>query len=133
MRFTPDVRAFIRKLCKDGKKVKEIADFFGTTRKTVYRWINRARHAGREHYTDKPRKPRPGKITVQAEVSILGLRALRWGTAGIQQGLFKLPGYMLDSLPFACIQGVRLSRQAINGILTKHEANGYQRTQNSWK
>jgi hypothetical protein len=133
MRFTPDIRAFFRKLWKEGKKVKEIADFFGTTRKTVYRWINRAKHVGREHYTDKPRKPKQGKVTVNVEVSILGLRSLGWGTARIQQGLYKLPSYLLDSLPFDCPQGVRLSRQAINDVLTRHRANGYQRTQKSWK
>lgn len=133
MRFTPDVRAFIRKLWKKGKKVKEIAEFFGTTRKTIYRWVDRPKHVGREYYTDRPRKPKQGKITVNVEVSILGLRSLGWGTARIQQGLYKLPKYMLDSLPFDCTQGIKLSRQSINDILTKHGANGYQRTQKSWK
>jgi putative transposase len=133
MRFTPGIRVFFRKLWKEGRKVSEIADFFGTTRKTVYRWVNRAKHKGRECFKDKPRKPRQGRITVSIEVSVLGLRSLGWGTARIQQGLCKLPDYLLESLPFNCVQGVRLSRTAINNTLTRHGVNGYQRTQKSWK
>ncbi len=133
MRFSPDIRAFFRKLWKDGKSVTEIADFFGTSRRTVYRWINRAKHAGREYYRDKPRKPKQGKITVDVEVSILALRnTFRWGTARIQQGMYCLPEYMKKALPFV-VQDINLSRQAINDVLKRHGINGYQRKHNSWK
>jgi transposase len=87
MRFAPDVRALFKKLKKQGRKVKEIADFLGVSRPTVYRWLNRAKHVGREYFNDKPRKPKNSKVTVDVEVSILGLRSLGWGTARIQQGL----------------------------------------------
>ena len=70
MRFSPDIRAFFRKLWKDGKSVTEIADFFGTSRRTVYRWINRAKHAGREYYRDKPREPKEGKIRLRQLKSV---------------------------------------------------------------
>ena len=133
MRLTPDIRAFIRKLWKEGKKIKEIADFFNITRKTVYRWVNRAKHVGKEYFRDKPRKPKKLKITDIIKVSILGLRALGWGTARIQQGLYNLPDYLLESLPFKCAQGIRLSRQSINNVLRECNANGYHRTQRSWK
>jgi transposase InsO family protein len=32
-----------------------------------------------------------------------------------------------------CVQGVSLSRQAINDVLKKHGLNGYRREQNGWK
>lgn len=133
MRFSPDVRAFFRKLRKDGKKVSEIAKFFGTSRKTVYRWIGRGNHIGREYYKDKPRKPRESKITLEVELSIVALRnTFGWGTARIQQGLQSLPAYIKESIPFV-VQGIKLSRQAVNNILKKHGINGYQRKHNSWK
>lgn len=133
MRFTPDIRAAFRQLKKKGLSVKIIAQLFDTSRQTVHTWLNRAKHVGREYFNDKPRKPKQGKITVDVEVSILGLRSLSWGTARIQQGLYKLPNYMKESLPFDCVQGINLSRQSINDVLTKHGANGYLRTQKSWK
>lgn len=133
MRFSPDIRALFRKLWKDGKTVSEIAGFFGTSRRTVYRWIRRGSHAGREHYRDKPRRPRESRITLKAELSIVAMRnTFRWGTARIQQGLQSLPDYIKDSIPFV-VQGIKLSRQAINNILKKHGINGYQRKHNSWK
>ena len=64
------------------------ANFFGTTRRTVYRWINRAKHVGREHYGDKPRRARESKITVEVEVSILGWERQAFAiTSKIYKGL----------------------------------------------
>ncbi len=131
MRFTPDIRAVFRQLLKKGLSIKKIAELFDTTRKTVYRWLNRAKHVGREYFNDRPRKPRQSKVTVDIEVSILGLRSLCWGTARIQQGLYKLPDYMLGSMD--CVQGISLSRETINNILTKHGANGYLHGSKGWK
>jgi len=56
----------------------------------------------------------------------------RWGTARIQQGLLALPQFMRDALPNV-VQGVHLSRVAINAVLRKHGANGYSREQKAWK
>lgn len=131
MRFTPDIRAAFRQLLKKGLSIKKIAELFDTTRKTVYRWLNRAKHVGREYFNDIPRKPKQSKVTVNIEVSILALRSLGWGTARIQQGLYKLPDYMLKSMD--CVQGVWLSRTAINNILTEHGANGYPHNYKHWK
>lgn len=133
MRFTPDIRAAFGQLKRKGLTVNKIAQLFDTSRRTVYRWLNRAKHVGREYYKDKPRKPKESKVTVEIEVSVLGLRSLSWGTARIQQGLYKLPNYMKESLQFNCVQGIWLSRQTINKILTKHKANGYLSGGKGWK
>lgn len=133
MRLPPDIRAVFRKLVKKGLSVTRIAELFDTTRQTVYAWVNRSKHVGREYYRDKPRKHKESKITVEIEVSILALRnTFDWGTARIQQGLYNLPGYVLESVP-NLVQGVWLSRQAINSVLARHGINGHRRKQKSWK
>jgi transposase InsO family protein len=133
MRFTPDIRAAFRQLVKKGLSVTRIAELFDTSRRTVYRWLNRAKHPGRESFRDKSRKGKGIKITVEVEVSILALRnTFGWGTARIQQGLWKLPGFVLESVP-CCVQGVMLSREAINSVLTRHGINGYPCRHKRWK
>jgi transposase InsO family protein len=46
--------------------------------------------------------------------------------------LFNLPKYARDVL-VACVQGVRLSRTAINGVLRRFGLNGYGREERAWK
>lgn len=131
MRLSPDIRGRFRDLLKKGLTVTCIAYLFDTTRQTVYRWLRRGKHAGREHFRDKHRKPKEGKITVEVEVSILALRnTFGWGTARIQQGLHSLPGFMKEQI--SCVQGVRLSREAINNVLAKHGINGYPHNYKHW-
>ena len=132
MRYTPDVRKLMRDLVLKGRSQAAVARFLGTARSTVYRWLKRAQHVGREYYNDRPRKPKEGKVTVEVEVSILALRnTFRWGKARIQQGLYALPEYMRKVVNG--VQGVRLSRKAINDVLRKHGINGYRREQKAWK
>jgi transposase len=110
LRLDPGVRGLFGKLVKKGLTITRIAELLDTTRQTAHRWLKRARHVGREYYSDKPRAPRRRKITEKVELSILTLRnTLRWGTARIQQGLIKLPGFMREAT--GCIQGIRLSRE----------------------
>lgn len=133
MRFTPDVRATFRQLRSKGLTVTEIARLFDTSRKTVHKWLNRGKHPGRESFKDAHREPRKGKVTVAVEISILSLRTLFvWGTARIQQGLYCLPGFMQKAVA-NCVQGVRLSRSAINDVLRKHGISGYRNSIKSWK
>ncbi|KUO42192.1 MAG: hypothetical protein APU95_05360 [Hadesarchaea archaeon YNP_N21] len=54
------------------------------------------------------------------------------GTARIQQALLRLPKFMRVPLPFS-VQGVRLSRTAINGVLRAYRLNGYGRERKAWK
>lgn len=46
--------------------------------------------------------------------------------------MYKLPDFMRKSVP-CVVQGVRLSRVAINNVLKKHGINGYFRRHKSWK
>lgn len=131
MRLSPDIRGTFTKLVKKGLEVTRIAELFDTTRQTVYRWLNRAKHVGREYFKDKSRKPREPKVTEEVELSILKLRTtFKWGTARIQQGLESLPSFILKSVN--TIQGVKLSRETINNVLARNSQNGYMRDFKRW-
>jgi transposase InsO family protein len=87
---------------------------------------------GREYYKDRPRKPKESKVTLEVELSILKLRTtFKWGTARIQQGLYDLPDFILDSV--RCVQKVKLSRETINNVLVRNNQNGYQTEFKRWK
>ena len=132
MSLSPDIRGIFRKLVKKGLTVTHIAYLFDTTRQTVYRWLRRGRHVGRESFKDKPREPKASKVTAEVEAFILALRNMfGWGTARIQQGLYKIPDFMREVAH--CVQGVRLSRETINNVLSKHGVNGYPRKHKRWK
>lgn len=128
MRLTVEERRLIGKAVDRGVKKTSVAEVLGVTRKTVYKWDKR-----RKHLKDRARKPKESKITIEIEISILALRnGFDWGTARIQQGLFCLPEYMLEVIP-NCVQGVKLSRPTINGVLKKHKLNGYKKQEKEWK
>jgi IS30 family transposase len=132
VRLSPDIRGAFGKLVKKGLAVTRIAQLFDTTRQTVHRWINRSKHVGREYFKDKLRKPKQAKVTEQVELSILKLRTMfKWGTARIQQGLYNLPAFIMDSV--GCVQGVKLSRETINNVLARNNQNGYAREFKRWK
>ena len=132
MRLSPDIRGAFRKLAKTNLTVTSIAKAFNTTRQTVYNWLKRGKHRGSETFKDKPRQPKQSKVTLEIELSILKLRTtFSWGTARIQQGLYRLPPFMLESVN--CIQSVRLSRETINKVLARNNQNGYQREFKRWK
>lgn len=131
MRLSPDIRGAFYRLLKKGLEVTRIAELFDTTRQTVYRWINRANHVGREYYQDRPRKPKESKATFEVELSILKLRTtFKWGTARIQQALYNLPDFILKSVN--TIQGVCLSRETINNVLSRNNQNGYLTEHKRW-
>lgn len=132
MRLSTEERKVAVKLVRKGQSKTKVAELFDTSRQTVHKWCKRAFHKGRESFRDEPRKPKQSKITVEVEVSILALRnTFGWGTARIRQGLYKLPEYAREAID--CIQGVRLSRSAINEVLKKHGINGYKRKHKAWK
>lgn len=131
MRLSPDIRGAFRKLAKTNLTVAGIAKTFGTTKQTVYRWLKRGKHRGTETFQDKPRQPKQSKVTAEVELSILKLRStFKWGTARIQQGIYNLPGFILESVN--CVQGVVLSRETINKVLARNNQNGYQREFKRW-
>ena len=128
MRLHSKQRSLIADAYKRGIKIVRICEVFGVTYKTVKKWCKRTKF-----FRDRKRKPKSSKITVEIEYSILALRnSFCWGTAKIQQGLFCLPRYILDTIP-GLVQGVHLSRQAINNVLKKHKLNGYRNKQKTWK
>jgi hypothetical protein len=132
VRLSPDIRGAFRKLAKTNLTVTRIAETFKTTRQTVYRWLKRGQHRGQETFKDKPREPKECKVTVEVELSILKLRTtFKWGTARIQQGIYNLPSFILESVN--CIQGVVLSRETINNVLSRNNQNGYQHEFKLWK
>jgi len=121
------------KAVRNGMSKKAAAKAFGVSRQTVWMWCKRAKHRGRESFRDWPRRPRKRKITQRVEDSIVALRtAFKWGTARIQQALLNLPRFMREKLT-VCVQRVRLSRTAINGVLRRYGLNGYGREQKAWK
>jgi IS30 family transposase len=131
VRLSPEIRGAFRKLVKKDLAVTKIAELFSTTRQTVYRWLRRGKHPGKETFQDKPRQPKESKITVEVELSILKLRTtFKWGTARIQQGLYCLPDFMAESVH--CVQEVRLSRETINNVLSRNNQNGYPREFKRW-
>jgi len=132
VRLEPSIRGLFGKLVKKGLTVTRIAELFDTTRQTVHRWLKRAKHVGREYFKDKTREPKTGKVTDEVELSILALRnTFKWGTARIQQGLHRLPGFVTEAV--RCVQGIRLSRESINNVLTRHGLNGYPRSYKRWR
>jgi IS30 family transposase len=131
VRLSPDIREAFRKLAKKGLTVTSIAEFLGTTRQTVHRWLKRGKHRGTETFKDKPRQPKKSKVTLEVELSILKLRTtFKWGTARIQQGLYNLPSFISESVN--CVQGVELSRETINKVLARNNQNGYQHEFKRW-
>lgn len=127
MRTTPEQRLLIAKAIERGKDINVVADIFGVSQKTVKRWSNRKR------FTDRTRKPKQSKITLEIELAILAMRTtFKWGTARIQQGLVNLPDYAKKALQNT-VENVNLSRTAINNVLKKHKLNGYQNKSKRWK
>jgi IS30 family transposase len=132
VRLSPDIRGAFGKLVRKGLAVVRVAQLFDTTRQTVYRWIKRTRHVGREYFKDQLRRPKLAKVTEEVELGILKLRTtFKWGTARIQQGLYSLPGFIKNAIH--CVQGVRLSRETINNVLARNGQNGYQHEFKRWK
>jgi len=132
MRLSPAFRSVFRKLLKKGLTVTRIAFLFDTTRQTVYRWLRRGRHVGREFFKDQFREPKASKVTDEVELSILALRnTFGWGTARIQQALIKLPPFIQEVTD--CVQNAQLSRGTINNVLSKHGVNGYPCKHRRWR
>lgn len=133
IRLRPEQRRQMVNMVRIGLSKKLVAEIFGVSRQTVWTWCKRANHRGRESFKNLPRWPKKGKITQKVKDSIVELRTrFGWGTARMQQALVNLPRFMREKLN-ACVQGVRLSRTAINGVLKEYDLNGYGREQKAWK
>ena len=130
MRLSKDLRRLIGVLVDWLNNKSLVSRLLGVDRRSVARWSKR-----RGSLKDKSRKPkkRKVKITEDVKASIVNLRIVfKWGCARIRQHLFNAPSYVRDELQ-GLVQGVWLSRQAINNVLMKRKLNGYSKKKQGWK
>ncbi len=111
--------------------MNEITEMFEVSRWTVWRWVKRAHHPGRESYRDKSKRPHTFhiKITKEVENAIIILRdSFNWGSQRIRVVLWSPPSYirhLLETVLGIPWTPILLSRQSINTVLKKHRRNGY--------
>lgn len=130
MRLEPEQRRLLGKLSRQKIPKKLLMTSFSVSRKTVWYWGKQNLH----YVSDLPRANHKFKITIETEITIIAFRNnFRYGTARIQQRLFCAPDFELEQMEVK-VQGVNLSRQAINEILKKWGINGYRRkSRKAWK
>src|SRR3989344_5408415 len=122
MRLTSEQRRLLGKLSRTGISKNLLMASFSVSRTTVWFWGKQNLH----YVKNLPRNFR-FKITVETEITIIAFRNnFGYGTARIQQRLFCAPDFELEQMEVK-VQGVELSRQAINETLKKWGINGYRR------
>ena len=123
MRLKSEQRLLLGKLARTNVPKKVLMKSFSVSRTTVWTWQNEDSH----YVLDLPRTNHKFKITYETEIMIVALRNnFKYGCARIQQRLFCAPDFELEQLEIK-VQGVNLSRQAINQILKKWGINGYKK------
>lgn len=131
MRLKPEQRSLIGEAVDRTHNKSLVARVFGVARNTVYKWNNR-----RKYTKDRKRNKKKPKVTIKVELFILAIRTMfRWGCERIQKGLNCLPKFMKDTLTelrVKIVQGISLSRTAINDVLRKHKLNGYYKKSEGW-
>jgi transposase InsO family protein len=133
MRLTPDQRKLMIEAVRRGVAKSIVARVCGVSRRTLYKWSARAKRARNYLFRDMKPLHRRKKITQAIELSILSIRTcFGWGTARIQQALFRLPKFIREAFS-KLVQGVKLSRIAINRVLKRHKLNGYAKNYKHWK
>ena len=129
-RLKPEQRREIGNAIRKGINKSVLVVIYCVSLVTIYFW---GKQDLRTNLSDLPRNTKHSKISVEVEISILAMRTVcKWGTARIQQGLMNLPEFMRVKIGIV-VQGISLSRTAINNVLKKHKINGYRRKQKSWK
>lgn len=130
VRLKPEQRRLLGKLARQKIPKKLLMISFSVSRKTIWYWGKQDLH----YASDLPRANHKFKITVETEVTIIAFRNnFGYGTARIQQRLFCAPDFELEQMEVK-VQGVNLSRQAINEILKKWGINGCRRKRKkAWK
>lgn len=130
MKLKPEQRLLLGKLSRTSIAKKLLMASFSVSRKTVWYWGKQNLH----YVSDLPSANHKFKITVDVEIMIIALRNnFGYGCARIQQRLFCAPDFELEQLEIK-MQGIELSRQTINEVLTKWGINGYRKKhKKSWK
>lgn len=129
MRLKSEQRRLIGVWTKLKVAINLIAKLLSCSRVTVWYW---SKQDMRTRF-DIPHNYR-GKITIEAEITILFLRSLGYGCARIKQRLFCAPEIELK-LTEIYVQGLEVSRQTVYNVLKKHRLNGYfkKKNQKAWK
>ena len=127
-RLKPEQRRLIGTWIRLKVSINLIAKFLFCSRQTVWYWKNqdlRTRFDIVRNYE--------GKITIEAEITILFLRSLGYGYARIQQRLNSAPEIEINKTKIF-VQGLKVSRQTVYNVLKKHKLNGYsQKRKKAWK
>jgi transposase InsO family protein len=94
----------------------ELCDYYGISRKTGYKWLDRYRQGGIEAVHDRSRKPHghPNEISRQVKESILAIkkRFPKWGAPKIRSRLERIhPAW--DSYPAISTIGLFLRKQGL--------------------
>jgi transposase InsO family protein len=128
-RLTPELRLQLGKLARADIPKKVLVGSFCVSRTSVWFWGKQNLH----YISDLPRK-KNFKISVETEITIIAFRNnFGYGCARIQQRLFCAPDFELEQMEVK-VQGVQLSRQAINEILRKWGISGYKKKRSkAWK
>src|SRR3954451_9222517 len=66
----------------EGASISELAEVYGISRKTVYKWLERHEQQGIEGLTDVSRRPHqsPHQVSVEMEAAIVAARhRWKWG------------------------------------------------------
>ena len=129
-RLNNEQRRLLGKLARTNIPKKLLIVSFSVSRKTIWFWGKQDLH----YVSDLPRANHKFKITVETEITIIAFRNnFGYGCARIQQRLFCAPDFELEQLEIR-VQGVELSRQAINEVLKKWGINGYKsKRKKAWK
>jgi hypothetical protein len=130
MRLKSEQRLLLGRLARTKMHKKLLMESFSVSRTTVWFWGTQSLH----YVSDLPRANHKFKVTIETEIMIVALRNnFGYGTARIQQRLFCAPDFELEQLEIK-VQGIELSRQAINEILKKWGINGYKnKNKKAWK
>ena len=88
---------------RDGLSVTEVAEKFGVSRQSVYRWMSRYETGGLEGLAERSHRPRhvPHQMAAELEARVLELRRLHrhWGPVTLRHrlardGIDRLPSHM---------------------------------------
>lgn len=119
------LRARIIQLSSQGVPIPEIIRRLGTTRQTVYFWLNRFEEHGLEGLEDQPRSGRPSVLTEETCRRIVRIATSKPRDLGLHftsWSLPKLKRYLLEEkiVPFICIESIRTALR--KGGLTLKQA-----------
>jgi putative transposase len=118
-------RQIVEELGKGEWTAGELAERYGVSRQSIYKWTKRARSEGWKGLEDRSRRPKyhPGQqITQQWEQSILELKRRRksWGAKKLQAELKR--HHVNEPLPSIATTGRILQRRGLTKVTRRRKA-----------